>query len=798
MDRLGTVDFLPNILINSKIGLWAFELDEDSQPRMYVDDVMLDLLGIESNLSPEETYLAWYDNVDPDYYQEVSETMEQMKLGTHAEVQYQWHHPNGEEWTVRCGGVRNYSYTAGIRIEGTHQNVTKVAQFEKIQRNRLREIIGAMFEDYECLAHVDFESGIEDHFRVSERLSKVIPEWASELSYAKRVKLLINNFILSEDKEQFIHDTNPKVVLDNLKSGKPYILYYRLLIGGGVEWFRVKYVHHISHGDKKCVLVGIANIDEVMRKRLKSIAIIEAIGKDFSSISYINTKTMEEVIYKSEILDDDTLPGWFEAKSFAERVKIIADRFVHPEDKERFIRENDYVKLFADLYANPVKYVNYRACLNGRTIYYQNKYVLVAIEGVQLIVVGHRNIDKETCEKLAYQEELKAAKERAEAANASKSTFLFNMSHDIRTPMNAIMGFNQMALQHIDDKEKTVEYLEKSNASSEHLLAVINDILDMARIESGKVKNEVEPVCLTDEAEELMEIIRTGLGKAITLESDFSDIKHNYAFTDKLHVNRIFTHILNNAVKYTQEGGFVKYTIKEKPSDVDGLYSYEFIIEDNGIGMSEEFLGHIFDAFEREKSSTLSGVQGTGLGMAIAKSLVDMLGGTIHVESERKKGTKVTVMLDMEATSPKDVAIENNEDEIKTSFCKGKRVLLVDDNPLNREIAEDLLTDFGLLVETAEDGKQAVDKYEDILRSGKADYYDMILMDIQMPVMNGYEATRVIRSMEEEFACRIPIIAVTANAFEEDKEASYEAGMDAHLMKPVNSKDLLKVFRLYF
>ena len=375
--------------------------------------------------------------------------------------------------------------------------------------------------------------------------------------------------------------------------------------------------------------------------------------------------------------------------------------------------------------------------------------------------------------------------------------FLFNMSHDIRTPMNAIVGFSSMAKSHIDDKERVMDCLDKVSSSSKYLLSLVNDVLDMARIESGKVQCEFVPCSITKEAEELMEMIKETTNKNLTVTSDFSDIKHDFVLADRIHINRIITNIIGNSVKYTPDGGTVKYIIKEKPACCHNFYSYDFIVEDSGVGMSEEFRENIFNAFEREKTTTISGVQGTGLGMAISKNLVDMLGGTIDVESELGKGTKITVHLNMEAVAPESIADEVQEEVNDTSEIKGKRILLVEDNEFNREIAIELLEEIGLVVETAENGKVAVDKCEEKMVNGNLDYYDLILMDVQMPVMDGYDATRVIRSLTRDSARRVPIIAMTANAFEEDKRASIEAGMDAHLTKPVDVNELHRVMKKY-
>ena len=377
---------------------------------------------------------------------------------------------------------------------------------------------------------------------------------------------------------------------------------------------------------------------------------------------------------------------------------------------------------------------------------------------------------------------------KLEAANKAKSTFLFNMSHDLRTPMNAIIGFNNIALSHIDDKETVIDSLNKVNIGSKQLLSLINDVLDMARIESGSTVCEYEPTNIKEASAELMAIVRQSVQKPLSIQEDFSGIEHGFALADRIHTDRILTNIIGNSIKYTPAGGTIRFTVKETPASRENYYGYDFIIEDNGIGMSEEFLKHIFEQFSREKTTTASGVEGTGLGMAITKKLIDLLGGTIDIQSKLGEGTKTTIHLEMQASIPDNIAVSSTE-EIDNSILRNKKVLLVEDNELNREIAEEILSDEGMIVDTAEDGDIAVEK----IKNAKAYQYDIILMDIQMPRMNGYEATKAIRALPDLWASRIPIIAMTANAFEEDKQNALNAGMNGHTSKPIDIPKLMKL-----
>ena len=516
-------------------------------------------------------------------------------------------------------------------------------------------------------------------------------------------------------------------------------------------------------------------------------------------------------------------------------------------------------------------------------------------------------------------QELETALLRAESANAAKTTFLNNMSHDIRTPMNAIIGFTSLAASHVNNKDKVKEYLSKISTSSEHLLSLINDILDMSRIESGKVKINENPLHLPDLLHDIRTIVQPNISsKQLDFLIDTVDVRNEDIIADKLRLTQILLNILSNGIKFNKTGGTISLRVKQLKSAPTGYGSYQFIIRDTGIGMKPEFQKHIFESFTREETSTVSGIQGTGLGMAITKNIVDMMGGDITVKSEEGQGSEFVVSLTFKLSgetkayekveqlqglkvlvadddtdtclsisnmlteigmrsewtvSGKEAVIRARhsmeigdefyayiidwlmpdmngietvrrirrvigdskpiiiltaydwsdvEEEAReagvTAFCEkplfmsqlrdllsnpvpkekeaeekafdysGKRILLVEDNELNMEIAQTILEDAGFIIETANDGVAAVEK----MKQAVPGQYNLILMDIQMPVMDGYEAARQIRSMANPEIASIPIVAMTANAFEEDRTKSYEAGMNGHLTKPVSVEKLMQ------
>lgn len=382
--------------------------------------------------------------------------------------------------------------------------------------------------------------------------------------------------------------------------------------------------------------------------------------------------------------------------------------------------------------------------------------------------------------------ELKHAIAQEEIANRAKRDFLFNMSHDIRTPMNAIMGFTSLAVSHIDNKEKVLEYLNKIAASSGHLLELINDVLDMSRIESGKVHLEEQMVHLPDVMHDVCDMIQNSItAKRLSFSIDMTEVQMEDVIADPLRLHQVMLNILSNAIKFTPAGGSIWLRVVQKASLEDGYGKYEFHIKDNGIGMSKEFQKHMFEQFSREQTSTVSRIQGTGLGLAIAKSIVDMMHGTISIESEPQCGTEVTITLCFAPGERKQT--EKEQLQAPHDF-HGKHVLLVEDNELNQEIAKTVLEEIGFEVDVADNGKKACEK----IQMAVPGTYDVILMDIQMPVMDGYEATRYIRSLADEKKAQIPIFAMTANAFEEDKQNAFAAGMDGHIAKPIDIRRLIE------
>jgi len=387
--------------------------------------------------------------------------------------------------------------------------------------------------------------------------------------------------------------------------------------------------------------------------------------------------------------------------------------------------------------------------------------------------------------------DLQKARDVAEAANAAKTSFLFNMSHDIRTPMNAIMGFTNLLRKHQEEPERRTDYLDKIESSSNVLLSILNNVLEMARIEKGTIEIDETAWSAEQFYDSLFSIFHELMkNKGITFVHSIN-VQNEFIMCDPTKIREIFINILSNAYKYTNTGGSVTMTLEEIPSSREGYAYYRTTIADTGIGMSEEFLPHLFEEFSRENSTTENKIEGTGLGMPIVKRLVAMMNGVVEVTSKKGVGTTFVVTLPHKIAD-RSKLVDHSGVVLDPKLFEGKRILLAEDNDLNAEIAMEILGEAGFVTEHAADGAICLD----MLQKAPANYYSLILMDIQMPNMNGYEATRTIRSLMDRSKADIPILAMTANAFEEDKREARNAGMNGHLSKPINIVDMMKTLAI--
>jgi len=488
-----------------------------------------------------------------------------------------------------------------------------------------------------------------------------------------------------------------------------------------------------------------------------------------------------------------TMIGYHDEEDFP-NVLYSWSNLLHPEDRDRVLKQ--YYAVIDDYTGKSLYDVEYRLLTKDRGYrWFRATGKLSRQEdGTPITYVG-MFVDiterKETAEKLQEQHRLlEEALDKAQRASHAKTTFLNNMSHDIRTPMNAIIGFTNLAATHLNNRELVKDYLDKITAASNHLLSLINDVLDMSRIESGNVVIEEAPCSLPQILRELQSMIQTDLEtKGLSFHMDDSGLIHPYVLCDRLRLNQALLNTLSNALKFTPSGGEISVSAAERPGDTEDAAVYEFRVRDTGIGMAPEFLEHIFEPFERERTSTVSGIQGTGLGMSITRNLVKLMNGQIAVESQKGVGSVFTFIFPFRISVPPDD--RKAPDFPEPQQLTGCHILLAEDNELNQEIAATILEEAGFTVDVAADGAEAVDK----VRCSVDSPYDLILMDIQMPVMDGIEATRHIRSMDDPKLAQLPIVAMTADAFEEDRQRVLSAGMDDHLGKPIDIDKLFATLR---
>ena len=638
--------------------------------------------------------------------------------------------------------------------------------------NEKNESLSNPFRDYVSFAATSQNTPFLD---IMNRAKNFIPD--------ETIHFILNKYLPSE---------NEFSLQEFIAANFWYLLIFAVLIGVAVVGF--------SYGDaqKRKKLSAREELYEQKVLNYQHEILFNELVEDFDTIAVIDLDKEKAKRFSLRRNFKHLEKDMDKIIAYQDRMSYFAEHAVFKDDIKHYKQAMRKEKILDALKENHSYVVNFRANVKNEVMYYQVKVVRdTSCEG-NTVILGIRNVDAETKQAIKHRRLLEEAKEKAEVANKAKSTFLFNMSHDIRTPMNAIIGFTDMALESKMNPEKVEDCLKKVQVSSDLLMKLIDDILDMARIENGKIELEESEADIYKVIKDIVAMVQ---GKAeqknIRLSLSLENISDSHIYIDTLHFNRIMINILTNAIKYTNQGGSVVFTVRQLQFSKSGVNTYEFIVADNGIGMSKDFVRHIFESFSRERSTSVGGVEGTGLGMSITKGLVDKMGGKINIKTQQRKGTTVFVKLPLKAVpkvSSKDGnATSNNGEnalkkEMRTTF-DGHRVLLVEDNSLNREIAKTILEQKKLEVDIAEDGVVALEK----IREAEPGYYELVFMDIQMPFMTGYTATHMIRLLKDDYYASVPIIAMTANAFEEDRKKALEAGMNGHLAKPIKTDELLKV-----
>lgn len=612
--------------------------------------------------------------------------------------------------------------------------------------------------------------------------------------YSERIRYFFENVLIKDSAPEYLERLLPDHLMKELKETDIIELYHKTIPNeNGFKHFLARAIRLSYDEEHFKIILDFYSVDEIIKKEQEielQREIIAGLGKEYFSVLAVNLEKDQVFSYRESeengrIISDfcrECDNRW--SKIIPSYAKVMVSDNTNGEFEKQLglealrSQEKDFSMTYEFKSETGINYHQVRVA------YVKKK------NGTRMAVVGTRNIDSLIKKERMQEEKLKKAYAAAKSANKAKTEFLNNMSHDIRTPMNVILGYNQL-MKSLLTEPKQLDYQKKIEQSGKLLLSIINNVLDMARIESGNMKVDENFEIVGEVVDEILSTFSSEAEEKEIQLSGSMQVTHKNILCDSTKIRKIYVNLVSNAIKYTPSGGNITITVEELPCEKEGYMKVKSEIKDTGIGMSKEYLPTLFEPFSREHNTTTGKVGGTGLGMAIVKKMVDLMGGSIEVESEPGKGTIFTFTLMHKIADKKYYSrkIETAESSDSVEKLRGKHVLLAEDNNLNAEIAVAVLEKTGLVIDRVEDGIQCVSRIEQM----PSDTYDLILMDIQMPNMDGYKATQCIRNLNDKKKAEIPIIAMTANAFTEDRIRAKEAGMDEHISKPVDVKLLLKV-----
>lgn len=542
---------------------------------------------------------------------------------------------------------------------------------------------------------------------------------------------------------------------------------------------------HIE-GHKETIKALSETIQKSKQERIAFSRVAQALARDYICIYVVEPDTDEFVEYSS-LEEYDQFGLEKKGGDFFNLSRKNMERLIYPEDRERILAVFTKDRVMSILERDGIFTAKYRLMFEEGPRYISMKATLFDDEDSRHLIIGINNIDAQIKRERDYQKKI------AEVKNRAKNDFLANMSHDIRTPMNAIVGYTSIANSHLDDPEIVRDSLEKIGSASHFLLSLINDVLDMSKIESGKMQLSMGECDLSSVLHRIEDITSIqARTRSLNISYDQSRMKNFHVWADEMRIEQILVNIVSNAIKYTPRGKEVDLIAEELGRQEDGRNRYRFTIRDTGIGISEDYLPYIFDSFSREQNTKTNRIQGTGLGLAITAQIVELMGGSISVKSKVGEGSEFTVVLDLESRTPAGARTDEAPRKIGEGL-QGQRILLVEDNDVNAEIATMILSQYGVVSERAENGRVCLDT----IRQKEEGYYGAVLMDLQMPEMNGYDAAEAIRKTGGDYFARIPIIAMSANAYDEDVRRCLEAGMNDHVAKPFKPEILISRLEKY-
>ena len=696
----------------------------------------------------------------------------------------------------RLLGKDGYHYVSeSVEKEGNsilHGHISDVTEF--IREKEKNNILSALTMDYTSLVLCDLKQDTVEVIKQDASCAEM--NWHS---YSESLNYFYDNVLMKDSCPNYMDILSNGSLMRTLKEQSSLEWHFQIVPDeNGISNLGARAVFLYEDLNHFKIIMGFRPIDEIV-KREKVLElqreIIEGLGKEYFSVLLLELDSGQIFSYR-EVGENGKRIADFCRKyenQWCELLPAYADEIVTDESRENFL---DQLSLDA-LCSNQDDFsMTYEFKMGDHIIYHQTRIAYVyKKDRSRVAVIGTRNIDDLIKKERMQEAKLKEAYIVAENANKAKTDFLNNMSHDIRTPMNVILGYNELMKQYLTDPI-LVDYQNKIEQSGKLLLSIINNVLDMARIESGKmvVEERAEQIGLV--VEEIESVFESCAQEKNIVFTTSVDVDHTHVLWDGFKVREILMNLVGNAFKYTPDGGHIAIDVKELDCERSGYVRIQTQIKDTGVGMSEDFLPTLFDSFSREYNTTIGKVSGTGLGMAIVKNLVDMMDGEICVKSKLGEGTCFTLTFEHRIADADSIEWNQELDVLdEKSILEGKRVLLAEDNDLNAEIAMAILEQSGLVLDRVEDGLACINRLSEV----DADLYDLILMDIQMPNMNGYEATRRIRQFENVKKASIPILAMTANAFEEDKKMAIKAGMNGHISKPIDvsvlEKQIINIFK---
>ena len=747
--------------------------------------------------------------VHPDDYERISVSIVQ-QIGTSEDqmdyAEYRIIRKDGRiRWVDDYGHYCETKAYGGIYVVFISDITEKREQREtdKATRDAVISTLTNAYNTVWLISDVVTEKSVLYHTDLDDVHAEAIHNALSHSKYTDTKTEYVATMVAKEDRERMQEQIGLPYILKQFETKDQFSVSFIRDLESGPRHYRIDFGKVFMPGGRIGVMMGFKDVDDEIRqsramqealddarkaeaeyrqaaaKRITYEKVAKALAGDYFCI-YIVDPDKDKFVEYSATKEYINLGVEKEGDSFFDLSRKNMERLVFTDDKDRVLGTFCKEKIMSILEHDGNFTMKYRLMIGNAPIWVSMKATLFEDEDGRHLIIGVNNIDAQMKRELKYQQHVN------EARTSARNDFLANMSHDIRTPMNAIVGYTNIAKGRIDDPAEVTNALEKIGSSSHYLLSLINDILDISKIESGKMQVNPGPCDLESVFRHIEDITALqARNKALIITYRHGSVRHVKVNADELRIEQILVNIVSNAIKYTPSGKTVDLIAEEEPV-AGNKYRYRFIVRDTGIGISEDYLPHIFESFTREEKTTVNRIQGTGLGLAITAKVVELMGGTISVKSTLGEGSEFTVELELEALES-----ENEEKDSKDEITglAGCRVLLVEDNEINAEIAAMLLSQYDIEVDCAENGQIGLEK----VKQHECGYYDAVLMDIQMPVMNGYEATKAIRALDSDYCKTLPIIAMSANAYDDDVKACLVAGMNAHIAKPFNPDELLKL-----